>query len=175
MAGTPKRAANVEAALIGKAWNEATIDAAQAAFDADYQPLTDWRATADYRQLAAKNLLMRFFMETSGETVQLQRFAGGRHDGQDRPSRTARPSPARCTPTLRHDSAHKHVAGSADYIDDMPEPAGTLHGALGMTDRAHAEILAMDLSAVEAAPGVVCVLTAKDMPAFQRHQPEPSR
>ncbi|PDT42265.1 MULTISPECIES: xanthine dehydrogenase molybdopterin binding subunit [Sinorhizobium] len=65
---------------------------------------------------------------------------------------------------LRHDSAHKHVAGTADYIDDMPEPAGTLHGALGLTDRAHAEILEMDLSAVAALPGVVSVLTAKDMP-----------
>ncbi|KQY70039.1 aldehyde oxidase [Ensifer sp. Root142] len=64
----------------------------------------------------------------------------------------------------RHDSAHKHVTGTADYIDDMPEPAGTLHGALGMTDRAHAEITAMDLSAVAAAAGVVCVLTASDMP-----------
>ncbi|WP_192924820.1 xanthine dehydrogenase molybdopterin binding subunit [Sinorhizobium medicae] len=65
---------------------------------------------------------------------------------------------------LRHDSAHKHVAGTADYIDDMPEPNGTLHGALGLTDRAHAEILAMDLSAVAALPGVVSVLTARDMP-----------
>ncbi|ASY69895.1 xanthine dehydrogenase molybdopterin binding subunit [Sinorhizobium fredii] len=65
---------------------------------------------------------------------------------------------------LRHDSAHKHVAGTADYIDDIPEPAGTLHGALGLTDRAHAEITDMDLSAVAALPGVVCVLTAKDMP-----------
>lgn len=66
--------------------------------------------------------------------------------------------------SVRHDSAHKHVIGSADYIDDMPEPAGTLHGALGMTDRAHAEIIDMDLSAVRAAPGVVCVLTARGMP-----------
>jgi xanthine dehydrogenase molybdopterin-binding subunit B len=33
----------------------------------------------------------------------------------------------------KHDSAHKHVTGSADYIDDMPEPAGTLHGYLGLT------------------------------------------
>ncbi|KQY15309.1 xanthine dehydrogenase molybdopterin binding subunit [Rhizobium sp. Root482] len=66
--------------------------------------------------------------------------------------------------SLRHDSAHKHVSGTADYIDDMPEPAGTLHGALGLTDRAHADILSMDLSEVEAFPGVVCVLTAKDMP-----------
>ena len=35
----------------------------------------------------------------------------------------------------RHDSAHKHVTGQAVYIDDMPEPAGTLHGCLGLVDR----------------------------------------
>ncbi|NKN35795.1 xanthine dehydrogenase molybdopterin binding subunit [Agrobacterium sp. a22-2] len=64
----------------------------------------------------------------------------------------------------RHDSAHKHVAGSAEYIDDIPEPAGLLHGALGMADRAHATILSMDLSAVRAAPGVVWVVTGKDVP-----------
>ncbi len=66
--------------------------------------------------------------------------------------------------SLRHDSAHKHVSGSAEYIDDIPEPAGLLHAALGLSDRAHAEILAMDLSAVAAAPGVVLVLTGKDVP-----------
>jgi xanthine dehydrogenase small subunit len=74
MAGTPKRAANVEAALIGRLWNEETVKAAQIAFEQDYQPLTDWRATAAYRMLAAKNLLMRFFLETSGEKAELVRF-----------------------------------------------------------------------------------------------------
>ncbi len=74
MAGTPKRAAHVEAALVGKVWNAATVEAARAAFASDYQPLTDWRATADYRLLAAKNLLTRFLLETEGETAQVQRF-----------------------------------------------------------------------------------------------------
>ena len=63
-----------------------------------------------------------------------------------------------------HDSAHKHVAGSAEYIDDIPEPAGLLHVGLGLSARPHAKIVAMDLSKVEAAPGVVCVLTGKDVP-----------
>jgi len=63
-----------------------------------------------------------------------------------------------------HDSAAKHVSGRADYIDDIPEPAGTLHAVLGLSDRAHAEILTMDLTAVRAAPGVVAVLTAADIP-----------
>ena len=64
----------------------------------------------------------------------------------------------------RHDSAHKHVAGEAIYIDDMPEPAGTLHGCLGLSTVAHGTILGMDLSGVRAAPGVVDVLTGADVP-----------
>ncbi len=64
----------------------------------------------------------------------------------------------------RHDSAHKHVAGTALYIDDMPEPAGTLHGCLGLSTVTHGDIVGMDLSAVRTAPGVVDVLTAKDIP-----------
>jgi xanthine dehydrogenase large subunit len=64
----------------------------------------------------------------------------------------------------RHDSAHKHVDGSAIYIDDMPETAGTLHGCLGLSSVAHGTIRSIDLSAVGTAPGVVDVLTAKDVP-----------
>ncbi|MFY8210034.1 MAG: molybdopterin cofactor-binding domain-containing protein, partial [Caulobacter sp.] len=65
---------------------------------------------------------------------------------------------------LPHDSAARHVAGSAVYIDDMPEPAGLLHVAFGLSDRAHARITRMDLSAVRAAPGVVLVISAEDIP-----------
>ena len=74
MAATPKRARAVEAALFGKSWSEATITAARDAFDQDYKPLTDWRATAEYRQLTAKNLLTRFFLETTGTPQELRRF-----------------------------------------------------------------------------------------------------
>ncbi len=63
-----------------------------------------------------------------------------------------------------HDSARKHVAGTARYVDDLPEPAGTLHLCAGRADRAHAHIAALDLSKVRAAPGVVAVLTAADIP-----------
>src|ERR1041384_6758829 len=64
----------------------------------------------------------------------------------------------------KHDSAHKHVTGEAIYIDDMPEPAGTLHAGLGLAAVAHGKLLSVDLSAVRAAPGVVDVLTASDVP-----------
>ena len=71
----------------------------------------------------------------------------------------------------QHDSAHKHVTGSADYIDDMPEPAGTLHGYLGLTDRAHAKIVSLDLDAVRACEGVVAVLTGADVPGVNDISP----
>lgn len=75
MAGTPKRARSVEAALYGKPFTQGAVDAARDAFDLDYKPLTDWRATSEYRQLTAKNLLTRFFLEVSGTPQELQRFA----------------------------------------------------------------------------------------------------
>jgi len=63
-----------------------------------------------------------------------------------------------------HESAHLHVAGAAPYTDDVPELAGTLHAALGLSPVAHGVIEAMDLDRVRAMPGVVDVFTAKDIP-----------
>ncbi len=73
MAGTPKRAKAVEAALEGKPWTLETVEAAAGAFAEDYQPLTDMRASKEYRLLAAQNLLRRFYFETQGEPVRLVR------------------------------------------------------------------------------------------------------
>ena len=64
----------------------------------------------------------------------------------------------------RHDSAHKHVAGTAVYVDDMRAPDDTLIVLIGQSPHAHARITGMDLSKVAAAPGVVTVLTYKDIP-----------
>ena len=63
-----------------------------------------------------------------------------------------------------HESAHLHVAGEAVYLDDMPELSGTLHAALGLSTQAHGALKSVDLSAVRAAPGVVAVFVAKDIP-----------
>ena len=65
---------------------------------------------------------------------------------------------------LAHDSAARHVRGTAAYIDDMPEPAGTVHVAPGCADSARGVIHSMDLDAVRASPGVLAVLTAADIP-----------
>jgi len=66
--------------------------------------------------------------------------------------------------SVPHDSAERHVAGSALYVDDLPEPAGTLQVYLAQSPHAHARIVAMDLAAVRASPGVVAVLSAADIP-----------
>ena len=67
---------------------------------------------------------------------------------------------------VTHDSAALHVAGSAHYTDDLPEPRGTLHLALGVSPVAHGRLRGVDLAAVRAAPGVVDVITAADIPGI---------
>jgi xanthine dehydrogenase small subunit len=63
MAATPKRGRAIEAALRGKPWSEKTFEAAANALPQDFTPLSDWRASSDYRTLAAQNLLRRFYLE----------------------------------------------------------------------------------------------------------------
>jgi xanthine dehydrogenase small subunit len=64
MAATPKRASDTEAALAGQPWTEATLHAASAALATDFTPITDMRASAEYRMKVAQNLLTRFYLET---------------------------------------------------------------------------------------------------------------
>ncbi len=65
---------------------------------------------------------------------------------------------------LPHDAAALHVTGSARYVDDVPTPADTLHLAFGVSEIACGTIQSMTLDAVRAAPEVVAVLTAADLP-----------
>ena len=64
MAATVKRAAQAEAALVGRPWDEATLEQAIAALAQDFQPLSDMRASAAYRAQVAGNLLRRLWLET---------------------------------------------------------------------------------------------------------------
>ena len=65
---------------------------------------------------------------------------------------------------LPHDAAKLHVTGAARYVDDIPTPATTLHIAFGLSTVAAGTLNGMDLRDVAAAPGVVAVLTAADLP-----------
>ena len=63
-----------------------------------------------------------------------------------------------------HESAHLHVAGAATYIDDLPELAGTLHAALGLSPVAHGRLRGLALDRLRALPGVVDVFGADAIP-----------
>lgn len=66
MAGIPKRAEIVGYALDDKPWTEDVVRAASQHFKEDFSPLTDWRASREYRLKTANNLLLRFYLETTG-------------------------------------------------------------------------------------------------------------
>jgi xanthine dehydrogenase large subunit len=105
----------------------------------DVSLLQPAEAFADYR----KNGAARF--DSSAEAVAEQ---SGARVGISRP----------------HESAHLHVAGEAAYIDDLPELAGTLHCALGLSAVARGTLKGVALEPLRALPGVVDVLTAADIP-----------
>ncbi|WP_406645381.1 xanthine dehydrogenase small subunit [Aliisedimentitalea scapharcae] len=75
MAGTPKRATHVEQALVGQPWTTETIATAQAEFDKDYTPMSDMRASAEYRLETARNMLARYFAEMNGDLASVLEVA----------------------------------------------------------------------------------------------------
>ncbi|GLQ06150.1 xanthine dehydrogenase small subunit [Sneathiella chinensis] len=78
MAGTPLRAKLAEQALIGKDWSADNLASALQALAQDYTPMTDMRASADYRMTVAQNLLRKFFIETTQPETQTRLVGEGR-------------------------------------------------------------------------------------------------
>jgi xanthine dehydrogenase small subunit len=72
VAATPKRAPAAEHALNGREWNESAVRVAMTALADDYAPLTDMRASSAYRKSVARNLLYKFWLETSGSKTATQ-------------------------------------------------------------------------------------------------------
>ena len=75
MAGTPKRAARVEAALTGEPWSIETVESAAREMGKDFTPLNDMRASATYRLETAQNLLIRYFHDISGAATSVLEIA----------------------------------------------------------------------------------------------------
>ena len=73
--------------------------------------------------------------------------------------------------SIPHDSSELHVTGNAIYTDDIVEPQGLLHVAVGLSSRPHAKISNIDLTAVRAASGVIDVMTAEDIPGENNFGP----
>lgn len=77
MAATPRRAAALEGALIGRPWMLETVTEAMKALDRDFQPMSDMRASDRYRSTVARNLLMRFYLETVEGPARLSEVVHG--------------------------------------------------------------------------------------------------
>ena len=71
MAGTPKRAQLAEDVMIGQPWTQGTIDAAMSALVGDFTPMSDQRASAEYRMHIAQNLMQRYFEDLSGQATDI--------------------------------------------------------------------------------------------------------
>ena len=69
--------------------------------------------------------------------------------------------------SVTHDSAMLHVTGRARYVDDAPLPEGTLFAAIGQAAITRGHLIEMDLTAVSEAPGVIAVLTSKEIPGIK--------
>ena len=65
MADTPKRASETEKFLFGKPWTRSNVEHAMKILVQEFLPWSDARAGAEYRNLAARNLLLKFYAETS--------------------------------------------------------------------------------------------------------------
>ena len=170
MAAVPKRAARCEAALNGARWSAATIEKAAQALAADYQPISDLRASrrvslARRRQPASALPCGRVGRRGRHQRLELR---GSRADVSERSETLGVVGSAE-----RHESAHLHVSGEALYTDDIAVPRDTLCAAVGTSEKAHARIRGLDLAPVRAAPGVVAVLDRGGHPG--RQQPRPRR
>jgi xanthine dehydrogenase small subunit len=75
VAATPVRAVRTEAFLAGRQWNADTAKQAGDLLRAEFQPISDMRASADYRRAVLGNLLQRFWLESQGATaINLEQF-----------------------------------------------------------------------------------------------------
>ncbi len=147
VAAVPARACRTEAALVGRAWNRDTIEQVVPILEAEFNPISDVRGTADYRQGLITSLLEKFYYEPNGDETQVSMWPAPRAKPQVPP----------------HESAHKHVTGEALYTDDQPHRP-MLEVWPVCSPHARAKIIHRDASAARAMAGIQAVLLAEDVP-----------
>ena len=76
VAATPMRAPQTQAALLGQAWTQATVQQAMNTLRGEFSPISDMRASSTYRVQVLGNLLQRFWLESQGEqNINLESFS----------------------------------------------------------------------------------------------------
>eukprot|EP00471_Norrisiella_sphaerica_P001901 CAMPEP_0184479358 /NCGR_PEP_ID=MMETSP0113_2-20130426/1113_1 /TAXON_ID=91329 /ORGANISM="Norrisiella sphaerica, Strain BC52" /LENGTH=1363 /DNA_ID=CAMNT_0026857421 /DNA_START=21 /DNA_END=4112 /DNA_ORIENTATION=- len=177
---TPVRAKKTEALLLGKAWNQTTLDAAVTMLGHDF-PLD--RSTpggmAEFRKTLCASFLFKLYVHTcqkltseEGANGELKLPAAYRSaiTAFERPvskgQQTYQVNPVQrqaIGKPLAHRSANLQVTGEAEYIDDLAPKHQMLYSALVLSTVPHAEIKGIDASAALAMPGVKGYFDAKDV------------
>lgn len=156
VAATPSRARKTENFLVGKPWKETTWKEAVQLLSTEFSPIEDVRSGVDFRRGLIPSLFEKFCREEQSE-------------GQDLPLdfQTETPWSPPCNGRdLRHESAVGHANGAAQYVSDQALRRPMLELWPVTSPHAHARILRIDTSKAAAMPGVVRVLTAKDVPGL---------
>ncbi|MEZ0229166.1 MAG: xanthine dehydrogenase molybdopterin binding subunit, partial [Planctomycetota bacterium] len=156
VAAMTSRARKTEALLAGKPWTRATVEQALPVLAAEFTPISDARGSAEYRRGLVVSLFEKF-------------FEGVKTEAQDLPLGFVRSTPTKpveATKDLRHESAHGHVTGRAQYVDDQALRRRMLEVWPVCSPHAHARIKRRDAMAARAMPGVAAVLLAEDVPGL---------
>jgi len=171
VAPTPVRATDVEAALVGKEWNRTTVARVAEILAKRFTPISDVRGSAEYRTALVVELMEKFFEDTqSGRADVSRRFVRRNPTRPDDGGSEAKAEsisrlpvvPELTSPAPPHESAQKHVCGSAYYTDDAVQSADRLEVWPVCSERSHARFR-IRRRPVEA-PGVRAILFADDIP-----------
>jgi len=160
IAATPIRAHKTEAFLVAKKWSGDTVDAALEILGGEFAPIDDPRSGAQFRRELITSLFEKFW---SGETSEAQDVPITFEVPPD-PEPPVSGKAKDDSRALSHESAVGHVTGGALYVDDVARRREMLEIWPVMSPHAHARITALDFQEALSQPGVVCVLTAKDVP-----------
>ncbi len=156
VAATPVRARETEAALVGKPWTRASVDAVLPTLAREFQPIDDVRCGAPYRRELITSLLEKFVDGAESEAMEgALDFTTSQTWECDSPSRA-----------LLHESGRGHATGHAQYVDDQAMRSEMLEIWPVSSPHAHAKVLSIDITEAAKMPGVVAIYTARDIPGM---------
>ena len=156
VAAMPSRAHKTEQFLLGKGWNSETIEQAKEILAGEFAPIDDVRAGAAFRRGLIVSLLEKFWLgeESAAQDGPLDFCLAPRYGEAD------------ASRGLKHESAIGHVTGTALYVDDQASRRPMLEIWPVLSSQGHARIVRLDVEQAAKKPGIICVLTAQDVPGI---------
>jgi xanthine dehydrogenase molybdopterin binding subunit/xanthine dehydrogenase small subunit len=164
VAAMPTRAKKAEAAILGKIWNEETLQIALPLLRSEFSPISDVRGSAEYRSGLITALLEKFYFDSIANGVKESHSESNLKNGKSEFARNR--VSLLSTGAIPHESAQKHVTGEAIYTDDFAARRNMLECWPVCAPHARAKILRRDASTARNMPGVRAVLMAEDVPGL---------